>query len=112
MKCAREWGDPPLINWGLRSRRNWAALMMKLALRMLEDSMCGGCGHSSFLAHGYEGYGEYRAETVTCHACKALEKATGDREPGQRRYAHDMHEDPPETDDPDDEPTDDEESSE
>lgn len=88
---------------------------MKLALRMLDDSICQGCGHSSLLAHGFEGHGEYEVQSVTCHGCKALEKASGsssEREPGQRRFARDLHDDPPEpeTDDQDDdEPTDEEE---
>lgn len=72
-------------------------LVVKRALRIYEDSLCS-CGHSSLLSHGAEGVGEYEEGTITCHACKAMESVKGDGKPGQKRFARDLHDDPPDDD--------------
>lgn len=82
-----------MVSWGIRSRTALVVLMVKLALRMLEDSLCG-CGHSALLAHGDEGYGEYETATVTCHACKVAEREKGERQPGVKLITRDLHDDP------------------
>lgn len=69
--------------------------MVKRALRIYEDSLCS-CGHSSLLSHGNEGVGEYEEDSVTCHACKAVESVKADGKPGQKRFTRDLHDDPPE----------------
>jgi hypothetical protein len=72
-----------------------------LALHLYEQSLCS-CGHSSLLAHGPEGVGEYEAHTVTCHSCKAREREKTTDAPGVKYYTVDLH-DEPRDDDPDDE---------
>ncbi len=66
---------------------------MKLALRYYEQSLCQ-CGHSSYLAHGPEGVGEYETHTVTCHACKAKEREKQSDAPGLKYYTEDLHDHP------------------
>ena len=85
--------------WGNMSRTSKRVRKVKLALRMYEDSLCA-CGHSALLAHGAEGVGEYDAKTVTCHACAAKERAKKTETPGQKVYAEDLHDNPPEPDAP------------
>ena len=100
MRTAREWGDPPLMSWGIKDRHSKPALLVKLALRYYEQSLCS-CGHSSFLAHGPEGVGEYETHTITCHSCKAKERAKQTDEPGVKLFTVDLH-DEPRDDEPDD----------
>lgn len=64
-----------------------------MAHDLYERSLCR-CGHSSFLAHGIEGNGEYLAKTVTCYACKETAKDSKDLGPGQMRYTVDLHDMP------------------
>lgn len=82
--------------WGIKSRTSPAALQIKLALRIFEDSLCS-CGHSSLLSHGREGVGEYEIQTVRCHACAEAEKAAerdSDKVPGMKTFVRDLHDDP------------------
>jgi uncharacterized Zn finger protein len=77
---------------------------MKLALHLFEQSLCR-CGHSSFLAHGREGVGEFDTQTVTCHACGETARQTDELKPGQIRYTVDRHDDPRSEDEELPEPT-------
>ena len=106
MRTAREWGDPPLIWWGIKDRTSKHALLVKLAFRLYEASLCS-CGHSMFLAHGPEGVGEYEARTVTCHACKAKEREKRSEQPGLKLWAEDLHDESRDDDELDDEGGDD-----
>jgi CDGSH-type Zn-finger protein len=70
--------------------------MVKLALRKYEDSLCR-CGHSSYLAHGDQGLGEYERTTFTCHACKEAASKSEDQEddkPWRVAMIRDLHDDP------------------
>jgi hypothetical protein len=82
-----------LIWWGIKDRTTKPVLLVKLALRLYEQSLCQ-CGHSSFLAHGPEGVGEYEARTITCHACKAREREKPTDAPGVKVYTEDLHDEP------------------
>jgi hypothetical protein len=82
-----------LIFWGIKDRTSRSALLVKLALHYYESSLCQ-CGHSSFLAHGPEGVGEYEVHTVTCHACKAREREKQSDVPGLKYYTADLHDEP------------------
>lgn len=68
--------------------------MVKIALRMYEDSLCR-CGHSVLLTQAPDALLAYRAKTVTCPAC-----ASGERErkraddPGQMVYVEDLRDTP------------------
>lgn len=73
----------------MKSRLSKPVLLVKLALHLYERSLCS-CGHSAFLAHGYEGVGEYDADTVNCHACGAIARVKLNG-PGQKAYALDLH---------------------
>lgn len=68
-------------------------LTVALALHLYERSLCQ-CGHSMLLAHGAEGVGEYEAQTVTCHACKAIARADRSDAPGLKLFTRDLHDDP------------------
>jgi hypothetical protein len=81
-------------------------LLIKLALHIYEGSLCQ-CGHSSFLAHGYEGTGEYRGRTTTCHACAIKDRRKQTDAPGVKFYTQDLHDHPRDDDDLDDEDGDD-----
>lgn len=68
--------------------------MVKLALRMYEDSVCR-CGHSRFLTQRHDAAIAYRAVTETCVGC-----ATGERErstekgAGKITYVQDLRDTP------------------
>jgi hypothetical protein len=77
-------------------------MVVKLALHLYEQSICQ-CGHSSLLAHGPEGVGEYETRTVTCHSCKAKEREKRSEDPGVKLFTIDLHDDPRDDTEPDDE---------
>lgn len=62
-------------------------------MKMYEDSLCR-CGHSSLLAHGPAGIGEYDTMAVTCHACKAGAVKDKDSGPGVLTMVRDLHDAP------------------
>jgi hypothetical protein len=72
--------------------------MVKVALRMFEDSLCR-CGHSMFLTQAEDAGLAYRAKTIICPACAEAEKArTKDPEAGQHTYIEDVRDRPEEMD--------------
>lgn len=59
-----------------------------MALELHESSLCSGCGHS--LEETTEGVAPeswYEAEELVCGACRAVGKATGDKERGKITHA-------------------------
>lgn len=86
---------PLLIHFGIRKRLHKRAILLGLALRMYEDSLCSGCGHSSLLAYGAEGVGEYKRATIVCAGCEEREREK-EKEPlpGVKTFVVDLHDHP------------------
>lgn len=86
---------PLLIHFGIRKRLHRRAIVMALALRIYEDTLCAGCGHSSLLAYGDGADGEYERKSVVCRACEQREREkAGDPPPGVKTYVVDLHDHP------------------
>jgi hypothetical protein len=86
---------PLLVHFGIRKRLHKRAILLGLALRMYEDSLCSGCGHSSLLAYGGEGVGEYKRHTIVCAGCEEREREKDkDPLPGVKTYVIDLHDHP------------------
>lgn len=48
--------------------------MLVEALRIYEDSLCKGCGHSGFLTYDqHENTSHFKVDTVICVSCEGLE---------------------------------------
>lgn len=68
-------------------------MMVKLALRMHEDSLCGRCGHSTRLSQSGDAQIAYRGESATCYACIAANLAA-ESGAGKTAYAVDLRDTP------------------
>lgn len=90
---------PLLIMFGVRKKLHRRAIIAAEAIRILDDSICRGCGQSGLLSYEDFGDGEYETRTLTCHGCVPLDIETHRENAeklghGEKRYVIDLHDDP------------------
>ncbi len=82
LRTARAWGFAPSQFFALPSNDRLAMV----ALEECERTMCS-CGHPVDVSTELEAMASYRARTVVCHACKAIEGARSKAPAGAHVYA-------------------------